>query len=79
MATDDLAAASDHALAALGWNRGPGGELAIDGVGVAQLAAEFGTPLYVFCAATLARRIGAVQDALGPRVELLYSIKSNPS
>lgn len=53
--------------------------LAVDGVPVAELADRFGTPLYVFSAPTLRERARRVQAALGPRVELLWSIKANPS
>jgi diaminopimelate decarboxylase len=48
-------------------------------VPVTELAARFGTPLYVFDATALRQRVAAVQQALGPRVRLLWSIKANPS
>jgi diaminopimelate decarboxylase len=51
----------------------------IGGVPVADLAARFGTPLYVFDAAVLRERVAMVQAALGPRLALLWSIKANPS
>lgn len=56
-----------------------GGPLTIGGIAASDLAARFGTPLYVFDAAVLARRVAAVRQALGARVELLWSVKANPS
>ena len=52
--------------------------LRIGGIPVADLARRFGTPFYALDAGVLAARAGAVQQALGPRVRLLYSIKANP-
>jgi diaminopimelate decarboxylase len=49
------------------------------GVPVTELADRFDTPLYVFDATVLRQRVAAVQQALGPRVRLLWSIKANPS
>jgi diaminopimelate decarboxylase len=72
MADPALAAA----LAALGHTSGP---LAIGGVAAARLAATFGTPLYVFAADSLRARVACVREALGPRVQLLWSVKANPS
>lgn len=74
--SEDLATACQAPLAALGCADGP---MTIGGLAVADLAAEFGTPLYAYAAATLDARTAAVAAALGPRVALLYSIKSNPS
>lgn len=54
-------------------------ELALAGVPASELAARFGTPLYVFDAGVLRQRVAAVRTALGPRVELLWSVKANPS
>lgn len=55
------------------------GPCCIGGVPVDDLAARFGTPLYVFDASVLRARVALVQAALGPRVHLLWSIKANPS
>lgn len=76
MTADGFMAECARAVAALG-STGP--ELTIGGLPARQLAATFGTPAYVFCADTLAARVAAVQAALGPRAELLFSVKSNPS
>ncbi|MBL9079912.1 MAG: alanine racemase [Planctomycetes bacterium] len=54
-------------------------ELVLGGMPARDLAQRFGTPLYVFDAAVLARRVARVRAALGPRVELLWSVKANPS
>lgn len=43
------------------------------------LAESFGTPLYVFSADSLRRRVERIRAALGPRFELLWSVKANPS
>lgn len=58
---------------------GDGDALTIGGLAADALAARFGTPLYVFDANALARRVVAVRGALGPRVDLLWSVKANPS
>ncbi len=73
--TDDPALA--NALRALGCANAT--ELVIGGIPARELAERFGTPLYVFSAEVLDARLRAVQDALGPRLGVLYSIKSNPS
>lgn len=69
-------AATLDALRELGTTGAP---LTIGGVPADRLAAEFGTPLYVFDADVLRRRVAAVRAALGPRVALLWSVKANPS
>ena len=53
--------------------------LAVDGIAASELAATFGTPLYVFSAAALARRVARVRAAFGSRCEVLWSIKANPN
>lgn len=69
--------ATDAALRALGASAGA--PLAVEGVPLEDLANRFGTPLYVFSAQALRDRLAAVQAALGPRVEVLWSLKANPS
>jgi diaminopimelate decarboxylase len=54
-------------------------QLAIGGIAASELADRHGTPLYVFDAAVLRRRLARVQTALGPRVRVLFSVKANPS
>jgi diaminopimelate decarboxylase len=45
----------------------------------ADLAAEFGTPLYVYDGDVLARQFTGLRAALDPRVEIFYSLKANPN
>lgn len=75
--TDSPEPASAAALTELGV--APGSPLCIGGVPATELVATFGSPLYVFDAAVLRRRVAQVRAALGPRVDLLWSIKANPS
>ena len=42
----------------------PQGRMVIGGCAVAQLAAEYGTPLYIFDEATIRRQCAAYRDAL---------------
>ncbi|HEX6813139.1 MAG TPA: alanine racemase [Planctomycetota bacterium] len=58
---------------------GSSDDLAIGGVAATELAKRFGTPLYVFDAGVLRRRLARVQQALGPEVRVLWSVKANPS
>jgi len=54
------------------------GELWIEGVRVADLAAAHGTPLYVYSRAGLVERAGRLHSAFGDSPHLIaYSIKSN--
>jgi diaminopimelate decarboxylase len=73
--TDDPARTT--ALRALGCAHAT--ELSIGGITARQLCERFGTPLYAFSAEVLDARLRAVQQAIGPRIGVLYSIKSNPS
>ena len=43
------------------------------------LAAEHGTPYYLFDADTVARRIGAVRDAFEGQASVYYAVKCNPN
>lgn len=54
-------------------------QLCVDGVSAMALAEAFDTPLYVFSANALRRRVERIRTALGPRFELLWSVKANPS
>lgn len=77
MTSGGIDAAVQRALVELG--SGDQDRLAVGGLPAQQLCERFGTPLYVFSAAVLRERVAAVRRALGPEVELLYSIKANPS
>ncbi len=49
-------------------------------VPVADLAAAYGTPLYVYSRSTLLHHLGAIQKAFAPADPLIcYSLKSNPN
>ena len=56
-----------------------GSELVLGQVKASKLAAEFGTPLYAFDASVVRAQLQRVHDALGPRVEVLFALKANPS
>lgn len=53
------------------------GELWCEDVAVAALAERFGTPLYVYSARSLDRRIDAVRAAFGPKAHVCYAVKAN--
>lgn len=55
------------------------GELAVGGVPVSVLAEQFDTPLFLYDAAVLRSRLGALRAALPERVEVYYSVKANPN
>jgi diaminopimelate decarboxylase len=54
-----------------------GGRLA--GLEPADLAAQFGTPLYVYDLDVVERQLGALAAVLPDRVELAYAVKANPA
>jgi diaminopimelate decarboxylase len=49
------------------------------GLAPADLAARFGTPLYVYDLAVIDRQVAALRSVLPPVVELAYAVKANPS
>lgn len=53
------------------------GELWCEDVPVAKLAARFGTPLYVYSAATIAARLATVRRAFGADAVVCYAVKAN--
>lgn len=55
------------------------GELWVGGLPVSELAARFGTPLFVYDACVLDRQLEALRAALPPGFEVYYSIKANPN
>ena len=58
---------------------GPAG-LTLEGVALADIAAQFGTPTYVYSRAALTQAFDAYQRALGLRKSLVcYSVKANSS
>lgn len=54
------------------------GELAIAGRKASALAAEHGTPLFVYDAALLTARVAALRAAMPARLALHYAVKANP-
>jgi len=57
------------------------GALSAEGVPLARIAAEVGTPVYVYSRATLERHAHAFRDALAPagKVHLAFAVKANPN
>lgn len=52
---------------------------AVQGIGFAELAERFGTPLYVYDGDVIARQYRGLREALHPSVEMYYSLKANPN
>ena len=57
------------------------GELWCEDVGLADIAAEVGTPVYVYSTATMRRHVAALRQALEPLPDPLiaYAVKANPN
>lgn len=57
------------------------GEMFAEDVAIAQIAAEVGTPVYVYSASTFRRHARVFREGLSalPRVHLAYAIKANPN
>ena len=56
------------------------GTLMVEGIAAADLARRFGTPLYVYSSAAMARALAAYQRALVGRDHLIcYAVKANPA
>jgi diaminopimelate decarboxylase len=57
-----------------------GGAMACEGVALADIAAEVGTPVYVYSTATLERHFMVFRDAFKAREPLIaYAVKANPN
>jgi diaminopimelate decarboxylase len=54
-----------------------GGELWCEDVPVRELAARFGTPLYVYSGTALDERVQRVRTAFGPDAQICYAVKAN--
>ncbi len=54
-------------------------EFEIQGVGIAELAERHGTPLFVYDGNELGDRLTGLRALLHPRLEIFYSLKSNPN
>ncbi|MGA7235516.1 MAG: type III PLP-dependent enzyme [Bryobacteraceae bacterium] len=55
------------------------GELLIGGIAVPELAAHYGTPLFVYDASVIDRKWDLLRNALPPEFSIYYSVKANPS
>ena len=57
------------------------GELHCEDVPLAQIAAEVGTPVYVYSTATMCRHVDALRSALEPLPDplIFYAVKANPN
>jgi diaminopimelate decarboxylase len=57
------------------------GELCCERVALAEIAAEVGTPVYVYSSATMCAQVSALRSALEPLAEPLiaYAVKANPN
>jgi diaminopimelate decarboxylase len=55
------------------------GELLIGGVPVTSLAAEFGTPLYIYDSEILGRKLTVLRESLPAEFAVYYSVKANPN
>jgi diaminopimelate decarboxylase len=58
---------------------GPDGAGSIGGVPVTELAGTYGTPLYVYDAGNLTETFDTLRELLPERLEMFYSLKSNPN
>lgn len=54
-------------------------EFEIQGVGIAELAERYGTPLFVYDGNELGGRLTGLRERLHPRLEIFFSLKSNPN
>ena len=54
-------------------------ELRVGGVSVREIAAEFGTPLFVYDASVLDRKWTELRETLPPEFSICYSVKANPN
>ncbi|MEY9870939.1 diaminopimelate decarboxylase [Streptacidiphilus sp. MAP12-33] len=52
---------------------------AIQGLPTAELAAEFGTPLYLYDGEVIERQFRGLRERLHPDVEVFFSLKANPN
>jgi diaminopimelate decarboxylase len=52
---------------------------AVQGIPVADLVAEFGTPLYLYDGEVITSQYRGLRDRLHPAVEIFYSLKANPN
>ncbi len=58
---------------------GAGAELRLGGIEVSELAARYGTPLFVYDTEVLDRKWTLLRTALPPEFAIAYSVKANPN
>ncbi|MFJ9695814.1 type III PLP-dependent enzyme [Kitasatospora sp. NPDC101183] len=51
----------------------------VQGLGITELAEEFGTPLYLYDGEEITTRFAGLRAAVHPRLEFFYSLKANPN
>ncbi|MFB7907403.1 type III PLP-dependent enzyme [Kitasatospora sp. NPDC056076] len=51
----------------------------VQGLGITELAEEFGTPLYLYDGEEITTRFRGLRAALHPALEVFYSLKANPN
>ncbi|HET6860348.1 MAG TPA: type III PLP-dependent enzyme [Streptomyces sp.] len=54
-------------------------EYTLQGIGISELAEQYGTPLYVYDGNGLRERIISVRERLHPKLEVFFSLKANPN
>ncbi|KOV87935.1 diaminopimelate decarboxylase [Nocardia sp. NRRL S-836] len=54
-------------------------EFTVQGLPISELAARFGTPLYLYDGDVLREVYRSLRELLDPRVDILYSAKANPN
>ena len=59
--------------------RGSGAELLVGGVPISNIAAQYGTPLFLYDASVLDHKWALLRDALPERFAIAYSVKANPN
>ena len=55
------------------------GELEVSGVGVSELIAEYGSPIFVYDQSVIVKQLNRVRRATHGRADVFYSMKANPS
>jgi diaminopimelate decarboxylase len=76
---DDGADGGDEAFGADGDGDGVVRSGTLGGLDAARLAAEFGTPFYVYDLDVIERTAGRLRAVLPPRFDLAYAVKANPA
>ncbi|MFJ4591153.1 type III PLP-dependent enzyme [Kitasatospora sp. NPDC088861] len=51
----------------------------VQGLGITELAEDFGTPLYLYDGEEITTRFQGLREALHPALEVFYSLKANPN